>query len=140
MLQLLFLLLYLLQGVRFDHDLPFLTLDARLTSIAQARADDMVARDYFSHITPEDYFGRYTPQPEIETAFDYFTPEERKCSRIGELLARNNATKSAETALSGLMESPSHKKLLLRPQYRAIGLGIAHTQGITYYVILLKSD
>lgn len=127
-LRLVILLLTLIQSERFYHNLPFLHLDTRLSEIAQCRVDDMVDRSYFSHYTPEGAM-----------VFDHFTATERQSCYIGEVLARNNASSPAETALSSLMASLSHREVLLRSEYREIGIGVGQdADGVTYYVVILR--
>jgi hypothetical protein len=53
--------LELVNADRAAHDLPPLRLDDALTAAAKAHAEDMTARDYFSHIAPDgtSVMGRY---------------------------------------------------------------------------------
>ncbi len=92
--------------------LPALVTNERLTKAAQAKADDMAARGYFSHTTPE---GR-TPWYWLEQAgYSY--------GQAGENLAVNYY--ESETVTTAWMQSPAHRANILRPEFSEIGIGVA---------------
>lgn len=79
---------------------------------AQAKADDMLARSYFSHNTPD---GR-TPWSFITAAgYDYLM--------AGENLAVNFT--EAENVEDAWMNSPGHKANILNKNFEEIGIGIS---------------
>lgn len=82
---------------------------------AQARADDLVARDYFSHDTPDGEKG--------------YTQELRGVSYswAGENIAANNypASEAVERAITTLMNSPTHRANILDPVFESCGIGYA---------------
>lgn len=86
-------------------------LDPILTKAALVKASDMMARDYWSHNTPDG------KQPWIflaEVGYQY--------RYAGENLARDFS--SSVGVVEGWMNSPSHKENLLSPRYRDMGVAI----------------
>lgn len=92
-----------------------LNLNQQLTNAAQAKADDMVKRNYWSHYTPDSK----APWVFIDTAgYQY--------QKAGENLAYGFA--NSQETISGWMNSPSHKENVLDPTYREVGFGIANSE------------
>ncbi|HVU59248.1 MAG TPA: CAP domain-containing protein [Candidatus Saccharimonadales bacterium] len=90
-----------------------LNLNGQLNNAAQAKANDMAARDYWSHNTPD---GK-TPWTFIVAAgYSYQT--------AGENLAYGFDT--AADTLTGWMNSPEHRANILNTTYRDVGFGIAN--------------
>lgn len=89
-----------------------LAVDPTLTSAAQAHSDDMVARDFYAHTTPE---GR---QPWDRAATAGSTHR-----GIGENIACGQRS-PAEVVL-GWMNSPGHRANILKPDFTHIGIGHA---------------
>lgn len=84
--------------------------DDALRDVARAHSQDMFARGYFSHYTPEGL----SPFDRMEQAsIDY--------SYAGENLA---LAPSTELAMQGLMNSPGHRANILNPNFRKIGIGV----------------
>jgi len=93
--------------------LAALTLNSQLASAAQAKANDMVARNYWSHNTPD---GK-EPWTFMDAAgYNY--------QKAGENLAYGFATSS--DTITGWMNSPSHRDNILDPVYREVGFGFAN--------------
>jgi uncharacterized protein YkwD len=84
--------------------------DPELAAVARAHSQDMFARGYFSHYTPE---GRDL-QDRLRQA------------RIGFLTAGENLALAPTLAGAhqGLMKSPGHRANILRPQFGRVGIGI----------------
>ena len=85
---------------------------------AQARADDMVARDYFAHKTPDGTSGYVEELAKQDvTAFTW----------AGENLAANNypASEAVERAMVTLMNSPTHRANILDQTFDSCGIGYA---------------
>lgn len=102
-------------GVRWKPAVPPVRYNAELGQAAAAHADDMAARDYFSHMTPEgrDFVSRirragYTGQPG------------------GENLAMGFS--DAAAVVAGWLASPGHCENLMEPAWTEMGLGYAQTQ------------
>ena len=91
-----------------------LALNSKLATAAQNKANDMAARNYWSHNTPEGN----EPWVFISNAgYSY--------QQAGENLAYGFDSSSA--VVQGWMDSPSHKANLLDPDYSEIGFGIANS-------------
>jgi hypothetical protein len=91
-----------------------LAINAALSQAAQQKANDMVARDYWSHNTPEGN------QPWVfidATGYSY--------KKAGENLAYGFDT-SADT-VNGWMNSPSHRANMLDSAFDEVGFGIANS-------------
>ena len=90
----------------------------RGAKVAQARCDDMVARDYFSHTTPDGVKG-YTEELRNRgiTSFAW----------AGENLAQNGypEAEAVERSMTTLMNSPTHRANILDPVFESCGIGYA---------------
>lgn len=84
--------------------------DPALTRVARAHSQDMFARGYFSHVSPE---GSDLGDRLLAQQAGYLT--------AGENLALAPTLFSAHT---GLMSSPGHRRNILRPQFGRLGIGI----------------
>lgn len=93
---------------------PTLELNSKLNQAAQAKAQDMVTRNYWSHTTPDDQL----PWIFIEKA-DY------SYQKAGENLAYGFATD--QEAVNGWMNSASHRENILDTTYSQVGFGIAQS-------------
>jgi len=97
---------------RQDSQAKALAINPILNAAAQAKADDMVKRNYWSHITPD---GK-EPWSFIATAgYDY--------AKAGENLAYG--FDSANQVIDGWMNSTSHRRNILDRSYSEVGFGIA---------------
>lgn len=103
-----------------------------LTDLARSRSADMAARDYFSHTTPEG-----------ANIFSMLRSRSIAYSYAGEIIARNNIAptdRSIQVAIDGFLNSPSHRQIMLDPQYTNVGLGYTRAPNSMSYttVIFLK--
>jgi uncharacterized protein YkwD len=89
-----------------------LTVDALLTTAAQAHSDDMVARAFYSHTSPDG------SQPWDRAAA---AGSERRT--IGENIACGQ--RSPAEVVRGWMNSPGHRANILKPDFTHIGIGLA---------------
>jgi uncharacterized protein YkwD len=104
--------------VRAARDLGDFAEDRQLQRTAGAHARDMVARHYFSHLTPE---GR-RPSDRLRAA-GYITG--RVPWHVGETLAWGRGRLSTPSSVvAAWMRSPSHRRMLLGP-FLEIGVGVA---------------
>lgn len=90
-----------------------LALNGYLNQAAQAKANDMAARDYWSHTTPEGT----QPWQFISSTGYVFT-------YAGENLAYGFDTSAA--TLAGWMNSSGHRANVLKAEYTEVGFGIAN--------------
>jgi uncharacterized protein YkwD len=87
-----------------------LQYDPQLTAVARNHSEDMLARGYFSHYTPEG-----------KDPFDRMRAAGVKFSVAGENLALAQTLPIAHT---GLMNSPGHRENILRANFGRLGIGI----------------
>ena len=84
--------------------------DAELVNVARAHSQDMLARGYFAHVSPDGQdLGNRLQQARVR----YLS--------AGENLALAPTLHSAH---SGLMRSPGHRANILRPQFGRLGIGV----------------
>lgn len=100
----------LVNNARKTQGLNALQSDSNLRQAALLHAKDMFKRGYFSHYTPEGY-----------TPFDRLELQSIKYTTAAENLAY---APEVELAFSGLMKSPGHKKNILDPNFKKIGVGV----------------
>ena len=99
---------------RAKHNLGTLSLNQSLTEAAQKKAADMVARNYWSHVTPDGQ----DPWVFINTTgYTYLA--------AGENLAYGFT--DYEDAVIGWMNSPGHRANILNNEYSEVGFGIANS-------------
>lgn len=97
---------------RAELALPELKTDPLLTAAAQAKADDMARKGYFSHTTPEGY-----------DSWHWFKVVGYDYQYAGENLAVNFSD-SAEVERAW-MASPTHRDNIVNPRYTEIGIAVA---------------
>ncbi len=95
-----------------------LGLNDKLDAAAQAKANDMAARNYWSHNTPEG-----NPPWVFVTAQGY------SYLKIGENLAAGFADENA--TITGWMNSPAHRENMLDPAFSQVGFGFANNANYT---------
>ncbi len=89
-----------------------LKVNTKLTSAAQAKADDMAKQHFFAHVAPDGTM-----------AWDYIKKAGYSYDVAGENLAVTN--ESAEVVIRSWMNSPSHRENIVNKDYQDIGIGIA---------------
>ncbi|KKQ45173.1 MAG: hypothetical protein US62_C0018G0023 [Candidatus Woesebacteria bacterium GW2011_GWA1_37_8] len=103
-------LLYLVNKEREKAGVNLLIGDDELKTVARAHASDMWERKYFSHYNFEG--------EDVGDRLDKFSV---KYTVAGENLA---LAPTVETAHTGLMNSEGHKKNILDPEFRRVGIGV----------------
>ena len=104
--------LCIVNAERAARALPPVAAEPRLEAAAQGHADDMVARDYFDHVTPE---GR-TPADRVDaTGYPHAFLHENLA--IGQRTPRG--------VMTGWMRSEGHCRGVLAPEPVHLGVGIA---------------
>jgi len=100
---------------RVTDNLATLVENSQLDAAAQAKANDMLAKGYFSHNTPDGH-----------TPWDFITQAGYNYISAGENLAVNFT--QAENVEDAWMNSPGHRANILNNSYKDIGIGIAQGQ------------
>jgi len=96
-----------------------LSLNGQLNNAAQSKANDMAARDYWSHNTPDG-----------QTPWSFMSAAGYNYQLAGENLAYGFTT--ASETITGWMNSPEHRANILNAGYKEVGFGfinIANYQG-----------
>lgn len=97
---------------RSTHNVGTLTSNSLLTAAAQAKANDMAAKGYFAHVSPDGT----EPWAWVKAAgYTYQYAGENLAVRF---------TDSNEV-VQAWMASPSHRENMLKSQYTEIGIGVA---------------
>ena len=120
----------LLNADRVAHGLAPLEFDPSLATVARWRSEDMASRGYFSH----DIGGYQVFQVLRDQGISYRV--------AGENLAYNYHPfeETAARAERALMESPTHRDNILRPDYTHVGIGVAvAADGRYLYTQLFKT-
>lgn len=111
-----------INSIRQANGLYALTTQAGLGGVARAHSDDMLARDYLSHVNPE---GK-NPGDRIAAAGIAVTA-------WGENIAMaQGLADPVEDIVQGWMDSPGHRENILRPGWTHTGVGVAQS-GSTFY-------
>jgi uncharacterized protein YkwD len=125
----------LIANERSRHGAPPLDRVASLGRAATAHADDMVARGFFSHLSPEG--SRLIDRVPATGYLDGWTTWE-----IGEVLEWGDGELGTPAAAMRMwLESPPHRRAIYRRAYREMGVGVAdgtpaNGEGATYAVVL----
>lgn len=103
-------MLAMVNAERAKQGLQPLRADPELTLVARAHSRDMLARAYFSHVTPEG----------LELS------HRMREAKLGYLAAGENLALAPTLAGAhqGLMNSPGHRANILRPQFGRVGIGV----------------
>lgn len=104
---------------RSSNGVGSLGLDSQLNAAAQAKANDMVSRGYWAHVTPD---GKQPWWFITNAGYQYLS--------AGENLAYGFMTSDA--TITGWMNSPSHRTNLLNGTFTEVGFGIADTNDYIY--------
>ncbi len=111
----------LLNADRRAAGLPALTVNPALVALARDYADDMAARGFVGHYSPEG-----------ESPFDRMRRYRVTYSFAGENLAAHRSVAEAQRLL---MTSESHRANILSADYREVGIGVRPgPQGQVYVV------
>lgn len=112
-------ILCLLNAERSQHGLKPLRLDRRLGKAAREHSHDMVQRRFFDHTAPGDV--TFVERIQAER----YTADSRGWS-VGENIAWGTGSLATPARIvHSWMQSPGHRKNILSPQFREIGIGVA---------------
>jgi len=104
--------LLLLTNIQRSHSgLPVLQLNGELTQAAEAKAQDMFAKDYWAHFGPDG-----------ESPWDFIHAAGYNYVYAGENLARGFS--SAQDTVNAWMNSPEHRANILSPNYQDVGFAV----------------
>jgi uncharacterized protein YkwD len=104
---------------RRSHGLGELRVSSQLSTAARRHSLDMVRRGYFAHTGPSgvNFVQRIRAAGYLTSARSWL---------VGETLGWGwGAGASPNRIVRAWMHSPEHRKILLRPYYRQIGIGVA---------------
>jgi uncharacterized protein YkwD len=107
------------------------SVDAELTTVARAHAQDMVARGYFGHITPEGLSVR-----------DRLQAQEVSLNWVGENVIRStrSAAETPRYAMAWFMADRPHRLNLLHQHFNRIGLGVAQEASGWYILVQVFAE
>jgi len=113
--------LCLINQQRAAAGLPALRSNTALSTAASQHSADMVAKNYFDHVSPSGS----TPQSRM-TAVGYVKPNH--AWTIGENIAAATGSLATPASIVTLwMNSPGHRANILRPAFRDTGIGAVAT-------------
>lgn len=111
-------LLRLLNAARAEQGVAPVRHDARLARSARRHSCDMVAHHYFAHDSRSG--ARFSAR-----IARVGWMRGRRHWRVGENLAWGRGPRAAPAAtVSAWLQSPAHRRILLSPGYRVVGIGI----------------
>ena len=121
----------LVNAERRARGLPALGADGRLARAARRHGSDMVARRYFSHVTPEgaDVHDRLRKAGYLKSGRSW---------AVGENLAWLGGSRATPRRIvRAWMGSPSHRRNILTGGFRGVGIGVVRNHpggrgGATY--------
>src|SRR3989339_2141610 len=96
---------------RQENNLGRLTINPVLIASAQAKAQDLIDKNYFAHHSPDG-----------KKPWDFINRDEYQYLYVGENLAMNFTT--ADSVHAALMNSPTHKKNILNDKYNEVGIAM----------------
>ncbi len=105
-------IIQLVNEERAKESLSPLTRNTDLESAASLKAQDMFTKDYFAHYAPDG-----------TSPWDFFRKVHYQYTYAGENLGMGFS--DAETLVKAWMNSPKHKKNIMNPAYREIGIAVA---------------
>jgi hypothetical protein len=105
-------------AARAANGVASLTLNTKLDASAQAKANDMAAKDYWSHNTPDG-----------SPPWVFIDAQGYSYQKLGENLA--TGFNSEQATIDGWMASPPHRENLLDPAFVNVGFGYANITDYT---------
>lgn len=114
-------ILDLVNKERVKNGLGTLTLDTNLSYVAQVKAEDMKAKNYFSHTSPT--YG---------SPFDMMKRFGITYRTAGENIAMGQKTPQA--VMTAWMNSSGHRANILNKNYTKLGVGYVYNNGRPYWV------
>ena len=112
---------YFTNEVRRRHGAPALTWEASLQDVARDHSADMLRRNYFSHLTPENR----TPRDRVSSGYPFSLSMTGENIWSGTGHDSENTDHLARLIVNNWMSSAGHRKNLLNPKFTDIGVGVA---------------
>jgi uncharacterized protein YkwD len=111
---------------RAKEGLPALEVDPVLTELARAHAQDMVDREYFSHVTLEG-----------KTYRDRLKERGIELNWVGENFYADNCPEDeiVGCTMTWLMGDPPHRANIMHRQFRLVGIGIVEGERGMYMTV-----
>jgi cell division septation protein DedD len=103
---------------RAANGVPSLSLNNKLNAAAQANADDMAARDYWSHYTPDG-----------NPPWIWVSNQGYSYQKLGQNLATGFSDE--QSTIDGWMASPPHRENMLDSAFSEVGFGYANVPDYT---------
>jgi uncharacterized protein YkwD len=108
-----------INAFRLQHRLPTLRLSAPLTLAARSHSEQMVARGYFAHASANgSAFWRRVQGFYRSSPWRYWS--------VGENLLWSSPSVDGANALKLWLASPEHRRNLMNPAWREIGVAAVH--------------
>lgn len=98
---------------RTKENLPALKYNTKLAEAAKKKAEDMFAKNYWSHYGPAG-----------ETPWDFILDSGYQYEYAGENLAKNFLF--SEGVIKGWMDSKTHRENIVRPEYTDVGYAVVN--------------
>ncbi|MBR1735811.1 MAG: hypothetical protein IJ736_02180 [Firmicutes bacterium] len=114
----------LVNNERAKNGLSPLVLDNALSSVAQAKSEDMMNKNYFSHTSPT-YGSPFDMMKQFGISYTY----------AGENIAKGQ--KTPEQVVNAWMNSEGHRANILNKNFTKMGLGYAASGSTTYWTQML---
>lgn len=105
-------------AARSQNSVNSLKINSRLNAAAQAKANDMAERNYWSHNTPEG-----------DPPWVFVSAQKYAYQKLGENLAAG--FDDEQSTVDGWMASPPHKANMLDPAFSDVGFGFANNSNYT---------
>jgi uncharacterized protein YkwD len=107
--------------VRRDHHLMPVERDTTLIDIARAHSDDMLKRNYFSHVSPD---GK-SFQDRVFPAYSSTLSQAGENIWSGHGYDYSNSNLMARIIMDSWMSSPGHRANILNPNFNYLGVGVS---------------
>jgi hypothetical protein len=114
-------------AARSKNNLPSLTIDTKLAVAAQAKAEDMLEKGYWSHTSPSG-----------KTPWDFIAQSGYSYINAGENLARGFT--STDAVLKAWLASPTHRANVLSGLYTDVGFAVVEGEMDGQNTILVVAE
>ena len=111
---------------RAREELPALIIDPVLTELARGHAQDMIDRNYFSHVTLEG-----------KTYRDRLKERGIELTGVGENFYADSCSADdiVECTMNWLMADPPHEAQIMHRRYQLVGIGLVKSERGMYMTV-----